>query len=78
MTFAVDGKVTKHISAPLFFDDKDFFLILNTAIGGPWPGNATNSTKFPVYHSIDYVRVMRKREIKTVFYAEKERRNLIE
>eukprot|EP00941_MAST-03F_sp_MAST-3F-sp1_P000683 g683.t1 len=63
---------------PAMWNTTNHEFAVERAIGGPWPGNATNSTKFPVYHSIDYVRVMRKREIKTVFYAEKERRNLIE
>jgi len=33
------------------------YLILNTAVGGAWPGNPDKSTTFPQYHDIDYVRV---------------------
>lgn len=33
------------------------FLILNTAIGGSWPGNPDSTTVFPQFHDIDYVRV---------------------
>ena len=33
------------------------YLILNTAIGGAWPGNPDATTQFPQYHDIDYVRV---------------------
>ncbi|MDD5765338.1 MAG: glycoside hydrolase family 16 protein [Candidatus Marinimicrobia bacterium] len=33
------------------------YLILNTAIGGSWPGNPDSTTVFPQYHDIDYVRV---------------------
>ena len=33
------------------------YLILNTAVGGAWPGNPDSTTKFPQYHDIDYVRV---------------------
>jgi beta-glucanase (GH16 family) len=33
------------------------YLILNTAVGGEWPGNPEESTKFPQHHDIDYVRV---------------------
>ena len=36
------------------------YLILNTAIGGKWPGNPDNTTAFPQYHDIDYVRVYAK------------------
>ncbi len=34
-----------------------FYIILNTAVGGNWPGNPDGSTVFPQYHEIDYVRV---------------------
>jgi beta-glucanase (GH16 family) len=33
------------------------FIILNTAVGGAWPGNPDSTTTFPQYHDIDYVRV---------------------
>ena len=33
------------------------YLILNTAVGGKWPGNPDETTVFPQYHDIDYVRV---------------------
>lgn len=33
------------------------YLILNTAVGGAWPGNPDDTTSFPQYHDIDYVRV---------------------
>lgn len=33
------------------------YLILNTAVGGAWPGNPDSTTSFPQYHDIDYVRV---------------------
>jgi beta-glucanase (GH16 family) len=32
------------------------YLILNTAVGGQWPGNPDASTPFPQFHDIDYVR----------------------
>ncbi len=34
-----------------------FYIILNTAVGGNWPGNPDGTTVFPQYHEIDYVRV---------------------
>jgi beta-glucanase (GH16 family) len=37
--------------------DKPFFLILNLAIGGDWPGNPDSSTHFPQEMLVDYVRV---------------------
>ncbi len=33
------------------------YLILNTAVGGKWPGNPDATTVFPQHHDIDYVRV---------------------
>lgn len=37
------------------------FLILNTAVGGSWPGNPDSTTVFPQYHDIDYVRVYQRK-----------------
>ena len=37
------------------------FLILNTAIGGSWPGNPDATTVFPQYHNVDFVRVYQRR-----------------
>ena len=37
--------------------NNDFFFILNIAVGGNWPGDPDESTLFPVYMAIDYVRV---------------------
>ena len=40
---------------------KPHYLILNTAIGGSWPGNPDSTTTFPQYHYIDYVRIFQKK-----------------
>ena len=37
--------------------DHPFFLILNLAIGGNWPGNPDKTTQFPAKMLVDYVRV---------------------
>ena len=37
--------------------DHDFFLLLNVAVGGSWPGNPDASTTFPQRMKVDYVRV---------------------
>ncbi len=37
------------------------YLIINTAIGGAWPGNPDSTTVFPQFHDIDYVRVYARR-----------------
>jgi beta-glucanase (GH16 family) len=37
--------------------DKPFFLLLNLAIGGDWPGDPDLATPFPAVMAVDYVRV---------------------
>ncbi len=37
--------------------DHPFFLILNLAVGGHWPGPPDGTTVFPQFLSVDYVRV---------------------
>ena len=39
--------------------DHPFFLLLNVAVGGGWPGDPDASTTFPQQMLIDYVRVYR-------------------
>jgi hypothetical protein len=47
------GGTSSHCGA---FFDVSYYLILNTAIGGPWPRAPDASTAFPGYHRIDWVR----------------------
>lgn len=37
--------------------DQRFYLILNVAVGGNWPGNPNEFTIFPQVMAVDYVRV---------------------
>lgn len=37
--------------------DHPFFLLLNVAVGGAWPGNPDETTVFPQKMLVDYVRV---------------------
>jgi beta-glucanase (GH16 family) len=37
--------------------DHPFFLLLNLAVGGQWPGSPDDSTSFPQQLTVDYVRV---------------------
>ena len=37
--------------------DHPFFILLNLAIGGDWPGNPDQTTAFPQQMLVDYVRV---------------------
>ena len=37
--------------------NQPFFLVLNLAVGGGWPGYPDDMTKFPAVMAVDYVRV---------------------
>ena len=39
------------------FDRDPFFLMLNLAVGGSWPGNPTDQVSFPKVMRVDFVRV---------------------
>ena len=63
ISFLLDGAVYKTITpadlppgAPWPFDHP-FFLLLNLAVGGDWPGPPNASTQFPAHMLVDWVRV---------------------
>ncbi|KDO27785.1 hypothetical protein SPRG_07384 [Saprolegnia parasitica CBS 223.65] len=43
--------------AQFFIPQKAFYIILNVAVGGTWPGSPSASTVFPQRMLVDYVRV---------------------
>lgn len=62
ITWSVDGNVYQQRSAAdlggkQWVFDKPFFVILNLAVGGYWPGDPDASTSFPQQLVVDYVRV---------------------
>ena len=40
--------------------DHPFFMLLNVAVGGGWPGDPDGTTMFPQTMKVDYVRVYTK------------------
>ena len=40
--------------------DHPFFILLNVAVGGAWPGDPDPTTRFPQTMTVDYVRVYRR------------------
>ena len=38
------------------FQGKDFYILLNVAVGGTWPGSPDGTTQFPQNMYVDYVR----------------------
>ncbi len=56
----VDGKHTHTMRSNV--PTKPFFIILNTAVGGDWPGFPDATTVLPQEHLVDYVRVWQRDE----------------
>ena len=57
--FLLDGTMINELAIE---DDmkeflRSFYIILNVAVGGYWPGNPDNTTVFPQQMLVDYVRV---------------------
>nr|WP_258177658.1 family 16 glycosylhydrolase [Streptomyces solincola] len=62
VTWSVDGTVYQRrtpadLGGRQWVFDKPFFLILNLAVGGYWPGDPDGSTAFPQQLLVDHVRV---------------------
>jgi len=74
---AVDGEDEKPYPAPF---DQSFFVQLNLAVGGTWPGNPDATTDFSkAEFEVDYVRVYQKPEYDTnVKKPEKEFRKALD
>jgi beta-glucanase (GH16 family) len=64
ITWFVDGteyfKVTPAGVPGEWVYDHPFFIILNVAVGGGWPGNPNETTVFPQMLRVDYVRIYRR------------------
>jgi beta-glucanase (GH16 family) len=60
VTWYVDGvQYSRHTSSEVsnWVFNHPFFMLLNVAVGGAWPGSPNSSTVFPQTMTIDYVRV---------------------
>jgi beta-glucanase (GH16 family) len=63
ISFLLDGTVYETIlrsqlpAGAAWPFDHPFFLLLNLAVGGNWPGLPSPSTQFPAHMSVDWVRV---------------------
>ena len=63
MSMSLDGRTYFTLSAAdmapvsVWNFNHPFFLLLDLAVGGWWPGNPTDATNFPATLSVDYVRV---------------------
>eukprot|EP01121_Diplochlamys_sp_Union-15-3_P002819 TRINITY_DN1266_c0_g1_i3.p1 TRINITY_DN1266_c0_g1~~TRINITY_DN1266_c0_g1_i3.p1 ORF type:complete len:266 (-),score=48.20 TRINITY_DN1266_c0_g1_i3:89-886(-) len=61
ITFLYDSKpyltITPKSNPTPLLPPSPMYMLLNTAVGGPWPGPPGSETVFPTYHYIDYVAV---------------------
>ena len=62
ITWSVDGNVYEtrtpgDLGGNRWVFDHPFYMILNLAVGGDWPGNPDGSTSFPQQLVVDYVHV---------------------
>lgn len=59
MTWYVDGIAyhTTPVNADMKEFQRGFYLLMNVAVGGFWPGNPDASSVFPMRMFVDYVRV---------------------
>jgi beta-glucanase (GH16 family) len=56
--FYIDG-VRREVAGYLGNCTNTMYLIMNTAVGGNFPGSPNNTTPFPSYNRIDYVHVFK-------------------
>jgi len=56
VSFRVDREESERTRGPWVFDHV-FFLILNNAVGGDWPGPPDSTTRFPQKLSVDHIKV---------------------
>jgi beta-glucanase (GH16 family) len=59
MRWFIDDQLIHHTASGI--PHTPHYLIINTAIGGAWPGNPDSTTVFPQFHDVDYVRVYQKK-----------------
>lgn len=61
ITWRLDGEpygTLARADAPAWVFDHDFFLLLNLAVGGSWPGNETADPSLPATMLVEWVRVI--------------------
>jgi beta-glucanase (GH16 family) len=59
--YATDSQSASPSPSNWPFSTQPFFILLNLAVGGDWPGNPDGTTQFPQQMLVDYVRVYQKK-----------------
>ncbi len=62
LTYFVDNVQTHQVAIDADMKEflRSFYLVMNVAVGGNWPGSPDNSTTFPQTLNVDYIRVYTK------------------
>jgi len=60
LTYLIDRKPYRIFNESASLPVNSHYLMLNSAVGGTWPGPPNTKTEFPAFHYIDYVRVTQK------------------
>lgn len=58
LTWLIDDEIKFETNE--YIPNEEMYLYINTAIGGDWPGSPDDTTQFPTFYEIDYVRVYQK------------------
>lgn len=58
ISWLIDG--VERFRTNKFIPDMEMYLYLNTAIGGVWPGSPDETTLFPQFFEVDYLKVYRR------------------
>jgi beta-glucanase (GH16 family) len=62
ISFLVDGRRYGHVDAYEGWPfDQPFFIILDLAVGGTWPGPPNASTKFPAHMDVSWIHVYKRK-----------------
>jgi beta-glucanase (GH16 family) len=57
LVWFVDGQERWRVTDPAEIPTEPMYLLANLAVGGDWPGSPDETTSFPNWYEIDYVRV---------------------
>lgn len=60
ITWYLDGNPTYSASTPADMH-QPFYLVVNLAVGGRWPGDPNESTQFPATMEVDYIKAYKAR-----------------
>lgn len=57
---------TRYFTSTTNIPQEPMYIIINTAVGGIWPGNPNATSVFPQFHTVDWVRVYEWRPVNLI------------